>query len=318
MRLPVDEGPLRPLHAGCRQQDHRHAKGCLPQSLEYIADTAAPNKTMTNLYALGWTEHSVGSQNIRCMAIIQLLLGNMAWRGRHQCPCAATPTSRGITDFASTPRTCRATWGAPGMPTRTSGDSLEKRTPKALRPGQMNFPQNFPQVVRQPAEGLVGDAATKETDFCLRLPAQAGRCVGHPVDLQRHVRGQDQRLLLSGDSTRLASVLPNKRKVGDAAKLKYLVIMIPAGDTGILEAPRRVQRGRSGQDPDRLRPSRCLQETARHLHQLRPRHPWRWKAGRGSRDSKDDTEIPRPFSPEAGDTCAAKDGGAFPGSHPSS
>ncbi|MBV5337899.1 MAG: hypothetical protein J0653_08285, partial [Deltaproteobacteria bacterium] len=48
---------------------------------EYIAETAAPNKTMTSLYALGWTEHSVGSQNIRCMAIIQMLLGNMGVAG---------------------------------------------------------------------------------------------------------------------------------------------------------------------------------------------------------------------------------------------
>ena len=35
-----------------------------------------PDRTMTSLYALGWTQHSVGSQNIRAMAMIQLLLGN--------------------------------------------------------------------------------------------------------------------------------------------------------------------------------------------------------------------------------------------------
>ena len=29
------------------------------------------------MYALGWTQHSMGSQNIRTMAMIQLLLGNI-------------------------------------------------------------------------------------------------------------------------------------------------------------------------------------------------------------------------------------------------
>ncbi len=48
---------------------------------EVIGSTAAPNRTMTSLYALGWTQHTTGSQNIRAMACIQLLLGNMGMPG---------------------------------------------------------------------------------------------------------------------------------------------------------------------------------------------------------------------------------------------
>lgn len=33
------------------------------------------------MYAMGWTQHTVGVQNIRSMAIIQLLLGNMGMAG---------------------------------------------------------------------------------------------------------------------------------------------------------------------------------------------------------------------------------------------
>jgi formate dehydrogenase major subunit len=36
------------------------------------------------MYAMGWTQHTVGVQNIRAMAIIQLLLGNMGGRRRRQ------------------------------------------------------------------------------------------------------------------------------------------------------------------------------------------------------------------------------------------
>jgi formate dehydrogenase major subunit len=55
---------------------------------EMVGETASSDKTMTICYALGWTQHSVGSENIRTMAMIQLLLGNMAMR-----TCKALPIS---------------------------------------------------------------------------------------------------------------------------------------------------------------------------------------------------------------------------------
>jgi hypothetical protein len=55
---------------------------------------------LTILYALGWTQHSVGSQNIRTMAMIQLLLGNIGMAGggvnalEFSLSCASLCTSR--------------------------------------------------------------------------------------------------------------------------------------------------------------------------------------------------------------------------------
>ena len=43
--------------------------------------TGAPGKAGTVLYAMGWTQHTVGVQNIRAMSIIQSLLGNMGIAG---------------------------------------------------------------------------------------------------------------------------------------------------------------------------------------------------------------------------------------------
>jgi formate dehydrogenase major subunit len=45
------------------------------------AATGARGKAGTIMYAMGWTQHTVGTQNIRAMAIIQLLLGNMGIAG---------------------------------------------------------------------------------------------------------------------------------------------------------------------------------------------------------------------------------------------
>ena len=45
------------------------------------ASTGKPNRTGTIMYAMGWTQHTVGTQNIRTMAMIQLLLGNIGMSG---------------------------------------------------------------------------------------------------------------------------------------------------------------------------------------------------------------------------------------------
>ena len=41
----------------------------------------SPGQGRHHLYAMGWTQHTVGVQNIRAMSIIQMLLGNMGMAG---------------------------------------------------------------------------------------------------------------------------------------------------------------------------------------------------------------------------------------------
>ena len=119
LRLPADE---EALFAATRRKWSSKICGTPKDAFlkvcEYIAETAAPNKTMTILYALGWTEHSVGSQNIRCMAMIQLLLGNMGMAGRRHQRAARSRQRAGHHRLArSTRRTCRATSARRPMPT---------------------------------------------------------------------------------------------------------------------------------------------------------------------------------------------------------
>ncbi len=66
---------------------------------EAIASTAVPERTMTSLYALGWTQHSVGSQNIRSIAILQLLLGNMGMAGGGVNALRGHSNIQGLTDL---------------------------------------------------------------------------------------------------------------------------------------------------------------------------------------------------------------------------
>src|SRR5260370_13984465 len=70
------------------------------QICELIATTAAPDKALTSLFALGWTQHSVGSQNIRTMAMVQLLLGNIGVAGGGINPLPGPSNIHGPTHVA--------------------------------------------------------------------------------------------------------------------------------------------------------------------------------------------------------------------------
>src|SRR3989454_722451 len=65
---------------------------------EMIAETSAPNRTMTIMYALGWTQHSVGSQMIRTAAMVQLLLGNIGMAGGGMNALRGHSNIQGLTD----------------------------------------------------------------------------------------------------------------------------------------------------------------------------------------------------------------------------
>ena len=59
--------------------------GCKPEDLERVADllcrNSGPDRTSAIVYAVGWTQHSIGPQIIRAAGILQQLLGNIGRPG---------------------------------------------------------------------------------------------------------------------------------------------------------------------------------------------------------------------------------------------
>ena len=64
-----------------------------------ISETSAKDKVMTSMYALGWTQHSKGSQNIRAMAMLQLILGNIGMRGGGMNALRGHSNIQGLSDL---------------------------------------------------------------------------------------------------------------------------------------------------------------------------------------------------------------------------
>ena len=74
-------------------------KAQMLQVWETIAECSAPGKVMTIMYALGWTQHSVGSQMIRTGAMLQLLLGNIGMPGGGMNALRGHSNIQGLTDL---------------------------------------------------------------------------------------------------------------------------------------------------------------------------------------------------------------------------
>ena len=115
------------------------------QVCELIATTAAPDKAMTSLFALGWTQHSVGAQNIRTMAMVQLLLGNIGVAGGGMNALRGHSNIQGLTDVGLLSNA--DAWLSSILPLETPSvtfdDYMKTRLFKPMRPGQVSYWQNY-------------------------------------------------------------------------------------------------------------------------------------------------------------------------------
>ena len=137
----------------------------LKKVYEIYSATGAKGKAATIMYAMGWTQHTVGTQNIRTMAIIQLLLGNMGVAGGGVNALRGESNVQGSTDH------CLLWHIWPGYlkTARASNVSLEaynkKWTPKSIDPKSANWWQNYPKYSVSMLKSFFGDKAAKANSF---------------------------------------------------------------------------------------------------------------------------------------------------------
>ncbi len=91
---------LRAHYARYTPQVASGVTGIPAEQIERIADTFARNRPGTILYALGMTQHTVGIQNIRSYAILQLLLGNIGKPGGGVNALRGEPNVQGACDMS--------------------------------------------------------------------------------------------------------------------------------------------------------------------------------------------------------------------------
>jgi len=126
--------------------------------------TYAPDKAGTVLYAMGWTQHTVGVQNIRTMAIIQDLLSNMGIAGGGINALRGESNVQGSTDAGLLFHIWPGYLPTPRAPLATLVD-YNKTTPASKDSRSVNWWKNRPKYVASFLKSMFGEKATKENDF---------------------------------------------------------------------------------------------------------------------------------------------------------
>jgi len=131
------------------------------------ASTGKPDKAGVELYAMGWTQHTVGTQVIRTMCIIQLLLGNMGIAGGGVAAMRGESNVQGSTDHGLLFHIWPGYLGMPTASLATLKAYNEKRTPTTKEKNSLNWLKNFPKYSASFLRSMYGMNATLEEVYAL-------------------------------------------------------------------------------------------------------------------------------------------------------
>ena len=196
------------------------------QICEEIGKTSAPNKTMTHLYALGFTEHTIGTQNIRSMAMIQLLLGNIGMPGGGINALRGHSNVQGTTDMGLLPTMLPGYMRLPNEKETSYEQYINAITPKDIVPNQVNYYRNTSKFFVSMMKTFYGDKATKENGWGFDFIPKVDRVYDPITHVKMMHDGELNGWILQGFN--VLNSLPNKNKtVAGMSKLKYLVVLDP-------------------------------------------------------------------------------------------
>ncbi len=137
----------------------------LEEVYKIVGSTGRPNRVATECYAMGWTQHTVGVQNIRAFSMIQLLLGNMGMAGGGINAMRGESNVQGSTDYGLL---FHILPGYNPTPTASIVDLktyIEKFTPKTKETKSVNWWGNRPKYITSYLKAIYGNRATKDNDF---------------------------------------------------------------------------------------------------------------------------------------------------------
>jgi formate dehydrogenase major subunit len=125
-------------------------------------------KVATIIYAVGWTQHSFGTQIIRTAAMLQLLLGNVGRAGGGVNALRGHSNIQGATDMAGIFDNLPGYLKVPTPADSNFAAWMKRITPTASKPTQwdsFNYYSNTPKFAVSWLKAMYGDAATKENGW---------------------------------------------------------------------------------------------------------------------------------------------------------
>lgn len=194
---------------------------------EMIGETSSPTKTMTSMYALGWTQHSKGAQNIRGMAMLQLLLGNIGVPGGGMNALRGHSNIQGLTDVGLMSNLIPGYLAIPNERETTFETYMSTRGNRPLVPNQTSYWQNYNKFFVSFLKSMWGDAATAENDWGYDWLPKLDIAEYDAMKMFDMLKNDQVNIYFcQGFNPILA--FPNRGKMTEAfSKLKLLVVMDP-------------------------------------------------------------------------------------------
>jgi len=207
--------------------------------------TGKPGKAGTIMYAMGTTQHTHGTQNIRSYAILQLLLGNIGVSGGGINALRGESNVQGSTDHCLLFHILPGYLKTPKTDLQTYKQYLKKFTPKTNDPKSANWWGHYAKYSTSLLKAWYGNKATKDNEFSYQyLPKISGN-YSHIALFEAMFKGEIDGLMLFGQNPAVGG--PNAEKERKALEnLKWMVAV------DIWETDTSTFWKRPGVDPNKI------------------------------------------------------------------
>ncbi|MGD0134578.1 MAG: formate dehydrogenase-N subunit alpha [Bryobacteraceae bacterium] len=180
----------------------------------------------TVIYAVGWTQHSFGTQIIRTAAMLQLLLGNVGRAGGGVNALRGHSNIQGATDMAGLFDSLPGYLKIPSDNDKDFDAWMKRTTPTASKPAEwesFNYYSNTPKFAVSLLKALYGPAAKKENNWAFDYLPKVDREYSWTHIWDDMYEGKVKGMLAFGMNG--VAIGPNSQKNIDALKkAKFLVV----------------------------------------------------------------------------------------------
>jgi formate dehydrogenase-N alpha subunit len=253
------------------------------------ASSGVIGKAGTILYAMGTTQHTYGTQNIRAYGILQLLLANIGIAGGGINAMRGESNVQGSTDHCLLSHLLPGYLGITQNTDTTLQKYLDRLTPTTKDPNSANWWSNYPKYIISLLKAWWGDTATQDNDFAFNyLPkVQAGQNYTHIALFEAMDKGVIKGLMCWGQNPAVGGPDANlERRAMD--KLDWMVV----ADMWQTETANFWKR--PGADPSSINtevfllPALGSYEKEGSVTNSGRWMQWRWKGAKGPGEAMDD------------------------------
>jgi formate dehydrogenase major subunit len=183
-----------------------------------FVENSGRDRTAAFVHGVGWTQHTVGSQYIRCASMLQLLLGNMGRPGGGVMAMRGHASIQGSSDI---PTLFDTLPGYIPMPHAHRHESLD--TFIAGDAPKRGFWGNMRDYTVSLLKAWWGAAATADNDFCFDyLPRLTGSHSTYDTVIEQ-IEGRCKGYILFGQNPAVGSANTRMQRLG-MSKLDWLVV----------------------------------------------------------------------------------------------